>query len=442
LQYISRTGVSNQRYSYDSLGRLTASWTDTDSDGVMDTNENRKVYTWTYTGLLKQANVYTNSGGTLTTVNYIHDESGTGLLRERNVVSGTSTRFHWEGMNLYLEEEKSGTTWYPKRAYVNQPSGLGGTVARFDLGTNYQLDSSDSGYFYYYDEAGNVILIVDKTGAVTDQFEQDCWGNDLNSTFSSTRAIKQHQTNKYLDETTGLYFFGARWYDPAIGRFISVSPLAPIDEEEYVYCGNDPVDFIDATGSIKYPLQNNFNITTDINSHYNNLARMDPSLLIRPKDKSPSQIKDELKDKATKTHGGQVCAAIVDGFGNSIGFTPFEGYYDLRDPLTKYSFAGAFFFPYASVGGGIILRPFNASSVVTMWYPEGGEKFISQGRWVMIGGGNLLSDIRNYIFSAIFHKYSFSNRVTVAIENLPGQLAYPPTWEHVWKGLLGQRMVY
>jgi RHS repeat-associated protein len=84
------------------------------------------------------------------------------------------------------------------------------------------LDSTDTYYFYHYDEAGNVILITDKNGNVVDHFEQDAWGNDLNSTFNTARSISQHQTSKFSDTTTGLYFFGARWYYPEIGRFISV----------------------------------------------------------------------------------------------------------------------------------------------------------------------------------------------------------------------------
>jgi len=190
----------------------------------------------------------------LATLNYMYDESGGGLLREREVVGGTKTRFHWEGLNLYMEEEWSGSAWVPKRTYINQPSALGGTLARFDLGTSNTLDSSDSGWFYHYDEAGNVILITDKNGGLIKHFEQDAWGNDLNGTFATAQNIRQHQTGKYLDETTGLYFFGARWYDPNIGRFISVSPLSPLGEEEYGYCKNDPISFYDQDGFEGLPI--------------------------------------------------------------------------------------------------------------------------------------------------------------------------------------------
>ena len=213
-------------------------------------------YRWTYSGLLKEVETWKNVGGTLTQtiVRYTYDESGTGLLYIREVVGGTKTRFHWEGYDLYLEEVQSGTTWNSKYAYMNQPSAIGSTVARFDLGANYTLDSTDTYYFYHYDEAGNVILITDKNGNVVDHFEQDAWGNDLNNTFNTARSIAQHQTSKFYDTTTGLYFFGARLYYPEIGRFISVSPLSLIAEEDYAYCSSDPVNLVDLDGKIPIPL--------------------------------------------------------------------------------------------------------------------------------------------------------------------------------------------
>jgi len=316
LQYVSRPGSSTQRFTYDSLGQLTAAWTDTDGDGVMDTNENRTEYYWTYTGFLKQAKVYTNSGATLTTLNYKYDESGSGLLREREVVGGTKTRFHWEGLNLYLEEEWSGSAWVPKRTYINQPSALGGALARFDLGTSNTLDASDSGWFYHYDEAGNVILITDKNGGLIKHFEQDAWGNDLNGSFSTTQNIRQHQTGKYLDETTGLYFFGARWYDPNIGRFISVSPLSPLGEEEYGYCSENPVNSADVNG-----LWNLWNPAT----------WMEPNALewtflnsINPFHPSSGYHLDTITESSTNGF-----FAFMDGF--ILGFDPFRDYYNEND---------------------------------------------------------------------------------------------------------------
>lgn len=57
-------------------------------------------------------------------------------------------------------------------------------------------------------------------------------------------------TSKELDKETGLYYFGARYQDPKLGIFISVDPLAEKRPEytSYVYCGNNPVKFIDPDG--------------------------------------------------------------------------------------------------------------------------------------------------------------------------------------------------
>jgi RHS repeat-associated protein len=84
------------------------------------------------------------------------------------------------------------------------------------------------------------------------RFESDVWGQDLNSTFGTAPTIDRYRTGKFFDPATGLYYLGARWYHPALGRFIAESPLAPFGEEEYVYCHNNPVNFVDLDG--EHPL--------------------------------------------------------------------------------------------------------------------------------------------------------------------------------------------
>ncbi|NMC59403.1 MAG: RHS repeat-associated core domain-containing protein, partial [Candidatus Methanofastidiosa archaeon] len=51
----------------------------------------------------------------------------------------------------------------------------------------------------------------------------------------------------------GLYYFGARWYDASLGRFISEDPLkgsmiSPQSQNPYVYCMNNPLRFVDPSG--------------------------------------------------------------------------------------------------------------------------------------------------------------------------------------------------
>jgi len=55
---------------------------------------------------------------------------------------------------------------------------------------------------------------------------------------------------KELDAATGMYYYGARYYDPRISIFISVDPLAERYRNVggYVYVANNPTMFIDPDG--------------------------------------------------------------------------------------------------------------------------------------------------------------------------------------------------
>ena len=60
-------------------------------------------------------------------------------------------------------------------------------------------------------------------------------------------------TGKLLDEATGLYYEGARYYDPTTGRFITEdsyngTKTDPISQNKYIYGGDNPMRYLDPTG--------------------------------------------------------------------------------------------------------------------------------------------------------------------------------------------------
>ena len=57
---------------------------------------------------------------------------------------------------------------------------------------------------------------------------------------------------QYQDPTSGLYYMGARWYDPGTGQFMSVDPDLAETDEPYAYAGDDPVNEGDPTGDHGY----------------------------------------------------------------------------------------------------------------------------------------------------------------------------------------------
>jgi RHS repeat-associated protein len=66
------------------------------------------------------------------------------------------------------------------------------------------------------------------------------------------RASNYRFNGKEFSEELGLYDYGARWYDPAIGRWNAVDPKADLQESitPYAYCLNSPILYIDPDGSL------------------------------------------------------------------------------------------------------------------------------------------------------------------------------------------------
>jgi|GEM_PF-5189392 len=56
-------------------------------------------------------------------------------------------------------------------------------------------------------------------------------------------------TGREYETNTGLYYYRARYYNPAIGRFLQPDPIGYYDSLNlYQYCGNNPVNWIDPWG--------------------------------------------------------------------------------------------------------------------------------------------------------------------------------------------------
>jgi len=100
--------------------------------------------------------------------------------------------------------------------------------------------------FYGYDGHGDVRYLMDVTGAVTDTYDYDAFGNVVGST-GTTANVYRYQGEAF-DTETGLYYLRARYYDPVPGRFLSVDPMADQGQHPYTYAGADPVNGHDPTG--------------------------------------------------------------------------------------------------------------------------------------------------------------------------------------------------
>ncbi|MBK7879528.1 MAG: hypothetical protein IPJ83_03070 [Saprospiraceae bacterium] len=63
-------------------------------------------------------------------------------------------------------------------------------------------------------------------------------------------STKYRFTGKEVDEETGLYYFGARYYDPRISLWFGVDPLTEkyFDYSPFTYTADNPIKYIDPDG--------------------------------------------------------------------------------------------------------------------------------------------------------------------------------------------------
>ena len=107
-----------------------------------------------------------------------------------------------------------------------------------------ELRSGAAGY-YEQDGLASVTSISNSTAAIINSDTYDTFGNLTASTGSFGNPFQY--TGRDFDSETGLRYYRARYYDPAIGRFISEDP-AQAGDDFYVYANDNPTNLVDPFG--------------------------------------------------------------------------------------------------------------------------------------------------------------------------------------------------
>lgn len=121
-------------------------------------------------------------------------------------------------------------------------------------------------FYYHPDHLGSSSYISDANGEVTQHLEYFAFGETFLEEHSNTETTPYLFNGKELDEETGLYYYGARYYDAKTSIWASVDPLVLRNEfyddpesnnggvynsfnlSPYVYCQESPVVLTDPDG--------------------------------------------------------------------------------------------------------------------------------------------------------------------------------------------------
>ena len=292
--YSSVTGKYNTSYSYDKMGNIQ-----TLTRKENGSNLNNLTYTYNGNQLKKVDNSWSptilygseafNDRVKIAT-EYIYDKNGNttydgnagistfdhNLLNLPEVVQfkdGHQNRYSYSADGRKLRSDI-----YTLNSVINVPQGtinpVPGNPADYNKVTTDYIENLvyqdgslkqvqtpegywQNGVYYYYlkDHLGNIRVVLNSSGSVVEKNHYYPFGMRFypeSTSTSNSAALPFRYNGKEFESMNGLnrYDYEARFYDPELGRFHSVDPMAEkyYFQSPYTYAVNNPIKYIDKNG--------------------------------------------------------------------------------------------------------------------------------------------------------------------------------------------------
>ena len=166
-------------------------------------------------------------------------------------------------------------------------------------------------FFYHPDHLGSSSFITNLEGEVVQHIEYVPFGEVFIEERNSVWNTPYLFNAKEFDEETGMYYYGARYYEPKLSVWMST------DSEElkfpnigtYTYAANNPIKFIDADGKSARVTKNTADKTVTITAHFVFFGEASSSLLA-------SQMAQDIQNKWNEPHA----KVVIDGTQYSVKF--------------------------------------------------------------------------------------------------------------------------
>ncbi|MGH7978866.1 MAG: RHS repeat domain-containing protein [Limisphaerales bacterium] len=199
---------------------------------LLSTQREDPVRRWPcYDGLMRkriEQNFTWNGSGWTQTNETLYVYDGILVLQERDGNDEPMTTYT-RGIDLLAAPESgvgvSGT--------LQGAGGIGGLLARSDnqkivpavLCPNNPNPQNVVTSYYFSDGRGNVIALVSPTRAVLARYEYDPFGNLISKNGPMADMNKYRFSSKEWEGNAGLYYYGYRFYDPNLQRWVNRDPL-------------------------------------------------------------------------------------------------------------------------------------------------------------------------------------------------------------------------
>jgi len=230
LTQVQKDGTTTQSYTYDAGNEITNPGYTYDANGNLTAAGTRKYLYDADNQLVKVKE------GKIVLATMTYDYAG----RRTSLATATGTTyFHYDGKQLVAESDGSGAL---TATYAHTPDGRLVSMTR-----------GGQTYYYQTNAHGDVVSLTDSAGTIVNSYAYDPWGIALATNETVQNPFRY--ASYYYDTSAQLYYIWHRYYDPALGRFLSadaVPPPAGLTQamNRYAYALDAPPKFIDLFGAL------------------------------------------------------------------------------------------------------------------------------------------------------------------------------------------------
>jgi len=240
---IAANGVASAQIAYDSQDRLrqygdyTYTYTNNGELRTKTHTPTSQVKTYTYDARGNLLSVATTGG---TTISYVIDGMNRRVAKKRNDGTSTTVVAQW----LYRDGLKP----------VAELDGSGNLVSTFVYASNQNTPDlmvrGGKTYRILTDHVGSPLLVVNVANASDVPFRATYTAFGEATITGTADFLPFGFAGGLFDIETGLVRFGARDYDPVVGRWTAKDPIRFDGGQAnlYVYVGDDPVNKVDIFG--------------------------------------------------------------------------------------------------------------------------------------------------------------------------------------------------
>lgn len=211
-------------YQYDDNGNLTRK--------TLLATGNFTVYSYDPENRLTKVEDFVAGNPTpAATSTYRYDGLG---RRIEKVANGQTRRYIYDGEDILLEYDGTNTL---QARYTHGP-GIDEPIA---------VTKGASTFFYHQDGLGTVTDLTDSAGVTAKSYSYDAYGNVVDQ--AGTVEQPYTYTGREFDSESGLYYYRARYYDAAIGKFTQRDPIGRAGGINfYEYALGNPILHFDPFG--------------------------------------------------------------------------------------------------------------------------------------------------------------------------------------------------